>query len=469
MKKLSYLFGSLVLLLPSAVIAWTTPIKISGSGSADYFTRWPAITAGKDSSVHVVWDSDMPPGEGIEAIFYRSCEGDSWGRIVGLSTDSVYVGVSDIATDTSGYPHVVWSDWNDQGIHWTHWNGASWTAPIKVFNLPGIDDSPVVTVDRLNRIHLFWRVIDYGAFHSIYDGENWLGPYEIYGDSAVYSDVTVDSKGNLHLAWGLCLDPYCDSLEIFYSNYDGEEWSPPVNISNLGGWSVEVEIAVDSNDFPHVVWEFRKGGNHIYYTFFNGNNWVTPYKISGDEDAFIPTIALDSQDNVHVAWGGESYEIWYTIYDGTTWSEPIDISDPTSTGLCPELALDSIGCLHAVWAKGVTGDGIYHSKHSLVGIDSEEQTHHISKFNLLQNFPNPFSLETEVLYILTKKVRVTIVISDLTGRIIKRFDLGYKSPGLHTFKIALDSLREGGGNAGIYFCNLRAGSFSATRKLVVLK
>jgi protocatechuate 3,4-dioxygenase beta subunit len=93
---------------------------------------------------------------------------------------------------------------------------------------------------------------------------------------------------------------------------------------------------------------------------------------------------------------------------------------------------------------------------------------------LLENFPNPFNPETWIPYSLKDGVEVTVRIHDVSGRLVKTISLGYKSPGLYTSRDKAaywDGRNEAGEqvSSGIYFYNIQAGNFSATKKMIVKK
>ena len=93
---------------------------------------------------------------------------------------------------------------------------------------------------------------------------------------------------------------------------------------------------------------------------------------------------------------------------------------------------------------------------------------------LLPNYPNPFNPETWMPYHLAHAADVTLTIYDTEGAMVRQFDLGYQPAGYYTGKTKAaywdgrNNLGEPVGS-GVYFYQLQAGDFSATRKLVILK
>lgn len=91
-----------------------------------------------------------------------------------------------------------------------------------------------------------------------------------------------------------------------------------------------------------------------------------------------------------------------------------------------------------------------------------------------QNYPNPFNPETWIPYNLAEGVDVDIRIYNSSGKLIRTLDLGYQSAGLHMDQdnaAYWDGRNEAGEYvaSGVYFYNIFAGGFSATRKMTILK
>lgn len=99
-----------------------------------------------------------------------------------------------------------------------------------------------------------------------------------------------------------------------------------------------------------------------------------------------------------------------------------------------------------------------------------------SVFHLAQNYPNPFSSggtpagaafgnpATTIRFALPTAEQVTLQILDLSGRELETLAAGQFSAGEH--RVHWNAAQYAG---GIYFYRLRAGNFSATRKLVLLQ
>jgi hypothetical protein len=93
---------------------------------------------------------------------------------------------------------------------------------------------------------------------------------------------------------------------------------------------------------------------------------------------------------------------------------------------------------------------------------------------ILQNYPNPFNPETWIPYHLANDAKVSIRIYNLSGQLIRIFELGNKPAGYYTTKdksAYWNGQNEAGEfvSSGIYFYTIKAGNFIATRKMILLK
>jgi len=88
----------------------------------------------------------------------------------------------------------------------------------------------------------------------------------------------------------------------------------------------------------------------------------------------------------------------------------------------------------------------------------------LATYGLAQNYPNPFSGRAEIGYTLPESAAVTLAVFDLMGRQVAVLVDGVMSAGEH--RVALDA--KGLAN-GMYVYRLRAGTFEATRRMVLLR
>ncbi len=93
---------------------------------------------------------------------------------------------------------------------------------------------------------------------------------------------------------------------------------------------------------------------------------------------------------------------------------------------------------------------------------------------LLPNYPNPFNPETWIPYQLAHPAEVKVSIYAANGSLVRMLDLGHRAPGVYQNKsrAAYWDGRNAAGErvaSGVYFYTVEAGTFRATRKMLIVK
>jgi hypothetical protein len=89
---------------------------------------------------------------------------------------------------------------------------------------------------------------------------------------------------------------------------------------------------------------------------------------------------------------------------------------------------------------------------------------HPAAFALSQNYPNPFNPSTQITYTLKDAAEVTLEVFDAAGRLAATFAHGLQSAGRH--QVTFDAK---GLESGVYFYRLRAGSFTQTKRMLLVQ
>ncbi|NNG26723.1 MAG: T9SS type A sorting domain-containing protein [Ignavibacteriaceae bacterium] len=87
-----------------------------------------------------------------------------------------------------------------------------------------------------------------------------------------------------------------------------------------------------------------------------------------------------------------------------------------------------------------------------------------SAFSLNQNYPNPFNLSTEISYWLLKQAFISLKVYDVLGNEIASLVNEEKPTG--KYKVDFNAA---GLTSGIYFYQLKSGSFIQTKKMILMK
>ena len=93
---------------------------------------------------------------------------------------------------------------------------------------------------------------------------------------------------------------------------------------------------------------------------------------------------------------------------------------------------------------------------------------------LLANYPNPFNPETWIPYQLAVPAEVALTIYDMNGVAVRRLTVGHQAVGMYQSRgraVYWDGRNQRGESvaSGLYFYTLKAGEFTATRKMLIRK
>ena len=89
--------------------------------------------------------------------------------------------------------------------------------------------------------------------------------------------------------------------------------------------------------------------------------------------------------------------------------------------------------------------------------------------HLYANVPNPFNPSTLIRYDLPEKGPVRLVVFDARGRQVRSLVNGVEVAGRHQAAWLGNDVRGNRVASGVYFYRLQAGSYMATRRMVLLK
>jgi len=100
---------------------------------------------------------------------------------------------------------------------------------------------------------------------------------------------------------------------------------------------------------------------------------------------------------------------------------------------------------------------------NIVSVDENENTR-ITHYSLYQNYPNPFNPSTIIEYKIPESNFVEIKIFDVLGKEIITLVNEYKSEGIYKVQFNPDNLP-----SGIYLYRIKAGNFSETKKMILMR
>ncbi|MFH1098041.1 MAG: PEGA domain-containing protein [Candidatus Desantisbacteria bacterium] len=169
--------------------------------------------------------------------------------------------------------------------------------------------------------------------------------------------IAIDSSNNVHIMWRDGYSWNSDNTitgqaNIYHrSKNNTGQWSAIAQITTGGGsWP---SIVLDKNDNLHLAYYFDP--QNIAYIKWNGNTWSSPMTVTTSARGQID-LAYDNNNHLHMVWYYDHWspqinQILYSYYDGYNWSSPEEVSDRIS-GQYPRrpfIMVDSLGYPHIVW------------------------------------------------------------------------------------------------------------------------
>ena len=256
-----------------------------------------------------------------------------------------------------------------------------------------------------------------------------------------------------------------------------------------------------ANDTPGM--EFKQGANNAFAFFYvqdpKPGTWTVQYNadldqavlsapviseinlnISFPDSAFVVsnTVEVDiaapaqslctsSQATATLAHAGEDEGSFESVVD-------LDLSTSAGTGYRGAFTAEEAGTYVISTDLSCTYQGeevrrqaaaaIIVTDPSTATATEEDEQEVPRRFALEQNYPNPFNPATTISYSIKKPADVELLVHDLLGRKVAILVDKHQTAGRYEVSFDASDL-----SSGIYLYTLRAGDFTQTRRLVLLK
>jgi hypothetical protein len=200
-----------------------------------------------------------------------------------------------------------------------------------------------------------------------------------------------------------------------------------------------------------------------------------PYGSDGVD--FCSQFLFDSENKGASFWIGPSSNTRYysNYYFGKALVEQLFELGARTTAEACYMALRRVMFEHPeyqeIWEAQNFFGSPFHVMHGMRSIShTAVKEHPRHSFSLKQNYPNPFNPSTTIEFFLPMRCHVTLEIYDTSGRLIRRIlDGEVQTAGRHTAEWRGLDDRGRAVASGVYFCRLRAGKETISKKMTVLK
>lgn len=236
--------------------------------------------------------------------------------------------------------NIRFATWNGAG--WTEIPGSALTGTIVASQLTGLDlvnqlGTDAMKIDSNGDIHVALHIsetaggsgsqrgVGYGffdtstqtwAFRRIYIFQLSNGFRNPGNGEAV---MLLDGSENPHIVfgWSDATDP--DNYDIVHAFDNGSGWNVTGTTNALDGTTVDtvtggaeisgIDAAFDSAGNIHVSYvreDADQISGDVWYVKRTGTSWGTPAEVADTNDVYITSIAIDSNDKVHIAYAQET-------------------------------------------------------------------------------------------------------------------------------------------------------------------
>ncbi|MGY8699083.1 MAG: RCC1 domain-containing protein, partial [Candidatus Poseidoniales archaeon] len=285
--------------------------------------------------------------------------------------------------DSDGYKHVSFYNALEKDLYYSTDASGAWVN-LSVDTEGWVGSYESIAVDSEDGVHIayYGTKNDAGAFSK---DLKYATCASSCGSSSSWSNITIDATGEVGLQTSIAVDSN-DALHISYLDLTNDElkyatcasscgsassWSD-VSIGGIGAGIMQTAIAIDSNDDVHIVYTDLPSGTSDYvvnYTTCSSScsstsSWTTTTDIHPDVDVRQLSIAIDSNDALHIAtFASNSKEVYYgrcatLCTSSSSWSNVSIDSHTSSTflGQNPSISVDSNNNPHIVY-RGVDPTG----------------------------------------------------------------------------------------------------------------
>ena len=292
--------------------------------------------------------------------------------------DSIF---PDIAEDSNNQIHLVWVD-DTPGNYEIYYKkylavGNRWVTRRLTYN-PGYSVDPVVALDSNHSIHILYEDNTPGNFEIFYKmstngGATWATERLTFSSGESISPaIAVDSNDYIHMIW--CDNTSGDSEIYYVKSKGGESTWKPKRLTWTSDESIHPAIAIDANDHIHVVWsDLISEDLEIFYkkSTDGGSGWKTKRLTFNSGHSAHPAIAIDSSNHIHVVWEDRSqgnYEIYFrsSTDGGSSWALKRLTYNPGFSNH-PDIVVDNNDHIHVVWCDDTPGNFEIHYKQSVDG------------------------------------------------------------------------------------------------------
>lgn len=470
----------------------------------------PTIATQSNGTIVVLFREEVAGS--LDVYMTRSTDGgNNW------STPSLFPPINTlgggpvIACDTLDFFHVVWTEKSPSAIyHSKSSNGVIWSMPTAAASDTATykAEAPIITIDRLNRIHVFWHDGDTDEsagmppeayyMQSVDGGFTWSAQVRLSADDGAQSafpraDLTGVMGDTLAVMWRDTREDVCGNEIDAYMAYSTDGGSTWTERPAFGGGVVECDkehdptVLVDERGWFHASYSLKPEGNYIegsrvmYARSTDlGATWEAGVMLSDNvESDYAYSIYDPVNDLVWQFWQDYRDAIHpdpkkdlmcrYSWDAGETWSngEFLTSAGDDDVGFPGYAPLPNGGAL-ATYAHPIGTDSTtsYFRRRLPAAVPTGVVSGpgSVVRLRLLPCSPNPAAGSTWIRFALPTSEHAIVRVFDVRGRLIEKQVTGFLPAGPHRVALSTHTW-----SSGVYFVQVQTRTETQGRKLVIVR
>lgn len=287
----------------------------------------------------------------------------------------------------------------------------------------------------------------------------------LYAGSFTYGQAMEVNGNNI---WCTLYNTANDPASILKSTDAGTTWSW-FRVTLPGG--AAMNYVLSSISFKDANVGFAVGrrayvntsayANYLSKTTDGGRTWsdtlaVEPGRAHADTKVKVAKAVPGTNTVIAVGYNSLGTKAWKSGDNGTTWSA----LNPANNGVNSDFTNLAFGSS----TQGILVGWQNIAKVSIVTAVEQTKGEMPTAYSLNQNYPNPFNPTTTISYSLPRSSFVDLRVYDLLGRNVATLVQNEQSAGTHSAVFDAKGLA-----SGVYVYTLKAGDFTATKSLVLVK
>jgi hypothetical protein len=301
-----------------------------------------------------------------------------WSHPIPIAASISEISSPVLVADDDMKMHALWSqaeqgseNAEDTFIHYSHWDGESWSSPIAVLRSPsGVAENPAVDLDYNGRLLVVWNddypgeiYFSWADSDQVTSALDWADPQVLPSVRAGGSmpDILAD-RDKIIVVYAI---PVNEQRGIYLTSSEdgGETWNEPIQV--FDGVAEEWEMVSE----PHLA-RSRDGKLHVIWTrrTLPGGEGPLSLSYAMSEDGGITWTEADlvmegpvewsevtgtAERTVHLMWMEESpglqvFGHQYSQDGGLTWIQPDGIATTSTIFTQPSFAQDVADGLHFI-------------------------------------------------------------------------------------------------------------------------